>query len=487
MSAKVIPFRRGKDEREFLPAALEIVDTPASPAGRAVAAVIVAALGGAILWASLGSIDVIATASGKLVPLGRVKTVQPFETGVVRAIHVKDGDHVQAGQPLVSLDPTQALADRDRFARDLTQARLALARQEGLWQALHDHAAPHLVDPPANLSADSREAAEAALQAIFAEQAAKLAQLDGQIVGKQAEAATEAATIVKLKGSLPMLQDEEQVRAKAMAGEYGNRIGWLQAAERASDQKNDITVAERRQEAALAAAQALERQRDATAAEYAKTTLAERDKDRAQVSELEASLAKAEQRLQLDTLAAPISGTIQQLAIHTVGGVVTPAQPLLTVVPDSAEAGGTSTDGGGLEVEAMVQNRDIGFVHPGQTVALKVETFTFTRYGLIDGTVTGLSRDGVTTPGSEGNGGKRNSSADGMGPDAGSASTGEGGEPVYVAHISLGRTWMDTETGRVALEPGMAVTAEIKTGQRKAIDFLLSPVSRLVKESGHER
>src|SRR5262249_30416641 len=198
-------------------------------------------------------------------------------------------------------------------------------------------------------------------------------------------------------------------------------------------------------QAALAAVQALEQQRAATTAESQVDTLQELDRVKAQVSELRAELTKSRQRAIQSTLKAPIDGTVQQLAIHTIGGVVTPAEPLLSIVPDH----------GNFVVEAMVENKDVGFVHAGQTARVKIETFNFTRYGLIDGTVLDVTRDAIQPSDT----GKRNSKpksggdSDGMGDEAGNSA-------VYIAHIALKTDTIVTEAGPTKLGAGMQVSAE---------------------------
>src|SRR5258708_21376333 len=121
--APVLPWRGsklGRDERDFLPAALEITETPASPVGRAIAASIIAFLLIAIAWACLGHIDIIATAQGKIVPTGRVKVIQPLEAGIVTPGHVPGGDTVHRGPGLIAMDQTPNAADRDRARLDRT-------------------------------------------------------------------------------------------------------------------------------------------------------------------------------------------------------------------------------------------------------------------------------------------------------------------------------------------------------------------------------
>ena len=138
---KIIPFpkkelRRREEELAFLPAALEIVETPPSPTRRAIGATIIALFCLALIWATLGSVDIVATAPGKIIPSGRTKVIQPFETGVVSAIHVRDGQSVKAGDVLIELDPTMTEAEVDHLKSDLIAAEprcRALARGVG-WQ-----------------------------------------------------------------------------------------------------------------------------------------------------------------------------------------------------------------------------------------------------------------------------------------------------------------------------------------------------------------
>jgi hemolysin D len=171
-------------------------------------------------------------------------------------------------------------------------------------------------------------------------------------------------------------------------------------------------------------------------------------------------------------LCAPIDGTVQQLALHTVGGVVTPAQQLMLIVPSDSK----------LEAEAMISNRDIGFINPGQDAEIKIDTFNFTRYGLIHGKVTSVSQDAIVRdkPADKQNGAK---------PGGALAETSEpaGQEFIYSSRVSLDETQMQIEDKMVHLAPGMAVTVEIKTGTRRIIEYLMSPLLRYRHESLRER
>jgi len=219
---------------------------------------------------------------------------------------------------------------------------------------------------------------------------------------------------------------------------------------------------------AQAAVAAITETRAQTRAEYRRTLFGELTEAKRKAAGLAADLSKAEQRTKLQQLTAPVSGMVQQLAVYTVGGVVTPAQALMVIVPSDSQ----------LEIEAMVSNRDIGFVHAGDEVQIKVDTFDFTRYGLLHGKVLSISSDSIV----------RDASSDKSNDKpAGATSEPKGQELTYAARISVDRSKMQVEDKIVNLSPGMAVTAEIKTGSRRIIGYLMSPLLKYKQESLRER
>jgi len=451
------------DEREFLPAALEVLETPPSPLGRGLAFLIMAFFLIAVAWAFLGKVDVLATAPGRIAPTGEVKVIQPLDPGVVRAIHVQDGDHVRAGQLLIELDPTQPQADRDRLARDLMQAKLDMARLTALKSAIETGGAPHFV-PPADASPEQVEQARAAMQAQYDQEGAKIADLTQQISQRDADTAEVEAMIAKTKASMPMLEEKEGIYETLKAKGFGTRLAALEAEQQLSEAHHDLDVYAQREDETKAARAALMKERDGTRSQYEVEILADLAKAQQQQNELSQDLLKAENKSAQTELRAPIDGVVDQLQVHTLNGVVSPAQHLMIVVPDTRN----------LIIQARLSNRDVGFVHAGQSVKVKVETYNFTRYGLVDGTVVGVSRDVVTDPLAED-------------ASAGASGAARAAAPTYVARIALKRTDMLIDGRRQPLMPGMSVTAEIKTGDRTIIDYLLSPLARRTSESLHER
>lgn len=444
---------------EFLPAALEIVETPPSPTARWTALTIAALFVIAVAWSCFGRLDIVAVAAGKVIPSGRVKLVQPFETGVVRAILVRDGQAVKQGEALLLLDPTLVEADGERAARELAQARLDIARLRALVAPGAEFAAPEDVD--ARLVAVARRYAQAQAD----EQTAKLAMLDRQIEQRRAEIGSVTLTIARLQAELPLVSERAEIRAYLSEKKLSSRLMTLEAEQQRVGTLNEIKVQTEKRAEAEAGAAALERDRARSVAEFSRTVLAGLTEAETRAAGLEQEVIKAAQKRALQTLRAPTDGRVQQLQTHTVGGVVTPAQHLMVIVPDDAH----------LEIEARIENKDVGFVHVGQPVEVKVDAFNFTRYGLLRGTVTDITRDAVDEP-----------RVDPTAPG------GDGARPasatsVYIARIALASAAIETENGATPIGPGMSVTAEIKTGRRRVIEYLLSPLSRYAQESARER
>jgi hemolysin D len=303
------------------------------------------------------------------------------------------------------------------------------------------------------------------------EQNAKLAAIERQVAQKEAERATIKASIGKLEAIIPPLKERVAIREHLFNRELGSKLLYLTELQDLVGQQQEILVQQSRYNEIDAAIAALVETRSKTVAEYERNLLDDLAKAEQKAAGLVQDVIKAEQRTSLQKLTAPVEGVVQQLAIHTIGGVVTPAQALMLIVPAETR----------LEIEAMISNRDIGFVEVGQDAAIKVDTFNFTRYGLLHGKVLTVSHDAIT----------RDKPQERLvdKPQGAETSSSEpkGQELIYAARVSLDRTQMEVEDKRVNLSPGMAVTVEIKTGSRSIISYLLSPLIRYKHESLRER
>ncbi len=470
--AKVLPLRQKRADREdlaFLPAALEIVETPASPLGRTIVYTLMALFTLALLWACVGMVDIIASAKGKVIPSGRVKVIQPFETGVVRAIHVQDGKRVSAGEPLIELDPTMNDAESRHYQSDLVAAQLDVVR---LRVELADGDAAMDFRPPPDAPPALVAVQRKLLLAQSAEQQAKLAVLDRQREQKLTERETILATVAKLEASLPVMKERLNIRQTLYEHTTGSKANYLELLQTYVEEQHDLEVQKHRTEEVSAAIAAIDEQRAQAAEQFRRERYADLVEAERKANGLSEDLIRAQHRAGLQLLTSPVDGTVQQLAVHTIGGVVTPGQGLMVVVPSDSH----------LEIEAMVLNRDIGFVHPGQQVQIKVDAFNFNRYGLIGGKVMSISPDAVT----------HERPSDKVRAEQVPAGENDTSEPpnqdlVYAARISLDSTKMQVEERLVDLSPGMAVTVEIKTGSRRIISYLLSPLLKFKQEALRER
>jgi hemolysin D len=427
--------KRLADEAAFLPAALSLQATPVHPAPRRAAIVICALFAFALLWAWFGEVDIVAVAQGRIVVSERTKTIQPLEASVVKRVRVRDGDNVVAGQVLVELDPTNAQADQQSVQEQLRAADADLRRAQALL---------------GSLGGGRIASSDPHLQSEWQDIQARVAKLDAEHARRSAEAATVRETIAKLDATLPIArQREADVKGLAEQGFMNQHAGQDRSRERI-EQERDLAT----QHARLAEASAATREAEHNKAAYLADTrrsLRERQTLAALKREqLGQERQKTEQRQRLTQLSAPVAGTVQQVAVHTEGGVVTPAQVLMVVVPKDAE----------VTAEVVIDNKDIGFIHAGQAVEVKLETFPFTRYGTVPATVKRMAADAVADE-------KRGA--------------------IFPATLTLARSSIDINGQRVALTPGMNLSAEIKTGRRRIADFLLSPIQQAAGESLRER
>jgi hemolysin D len=435
-------------EPEFLPAALEVMETPPNPLGRTITWAIMIFLSIALLWACLGHVDMVAAAPGKVVPRGRVKVIQAADYGVVRAIRVSEGQAVRAGQPLMDLDPTTTVADVEQARQALLSADIDVARARALVAFGQGQAARFM--PPAEADVTTVTTQRAFIEAKTREHANTLAALREEAAQRRGDVGMVEAEMIKLGQQLPLATEQLTGLETLSRRGYAPRMRVAEVRERVVALRQDLAIRReerRKAEAALAAvSQEMARARNEFSRE-ALDALTEAEAARALRIE---ELKKADQKASLTVLTAPEAGVVQQMQVTTLGGVVKPADPLMIIVPKGVE----------LVVEAMVLNRDAGFVHEGQAVEVKLEAYPFTRYGVVPGVVEHISRDAV------------DDEKQGL---------------VFPARVRLSQSWIVVNGRRMPLSPGLSATAEIKTGERRIIEYLLSPLARRVQEAGRER
>jgi membrane fusion protein, hemolysin D len=439
-------------ERQFLPAALEILETPAPALPRVLLWTILFTLVFAIAWATIGKIDMVAVAPGKVIAADKTKIIQPSETGIVKKILVTDGQTVRAGQVLIELEAaaTATGAETARNREALIATRLEAARYDALSRAAHSTASPPAIKSPVGAAKALVDAETRAMASQYHEHRAKLAALDAEIAKRTAEAASVKELAAKLSQTLPIAQRRAEDYKNLVKQNFISQHGYLEREQTRIEQEGDLAFQEARVRELNAGIEETRRRRDSVIAEFERTAInAKVDADK-RAALLEQELVKAQTRERQQVLVSPVDGTVQQLAIHTVGGVVTPAQSLLVIAPSDYQA----------EIEAVLENKDVGFVKVGQHAEVKVETFPFTRYGTLRGTVSYVSQDAV--------------------PD-------EKRGLLFQARIRLDKATLRVDERDVTLTPGMAVTAEISTDRRRVIDFFLDPIRKAASEGLRER
>lgn len=441
-----IPKRDRRLQYEFLPAAEEIIETPAAPFGAVVIWLTTILLALALAWAYLGQIDIVAVGNGRVSNDGSVKVVQSASYGVVKRITAQEGQRVHKGDVLVELDKTTAEKELATTTQSLNIAR---AERDILRRLAMGNGADDIIN-----SAGVSDEAKAVLREFTTSQlalaSAKEQALKGSIASHQRQLQFNQQTKAQLESEAQKLKDRQtKVKQKL---ESANAIERIRL-------QNELDTLEQRITTANSAAtsqgqQVLQSQLTlAQAQSQSQVSLAETNSSiggqviaqEQRIAELENNLAKAKRTLEQTTITAPVDGTILALNTRTIGGVVNVAERIAQIVPDNDL----------LYVDVTLDNQDVGFVRVGQRVVIKVATYPFQRYGYLEGTVENISPDAIQD---------------------------EKKGLVYKAKVKLSGA-NSSKKNRLKLLPGMSVSAEITTGKRRIIEFFLDPLMTHIDDS----
>lgn len=466
-------------DREFLPAALEILETPPAPRNVAFMLAICAFVTTGLAWSFFGKLDVHATAWGKIEALGGSKVVQPLEPGKIAAILVGDGAEVNAGELLVALDDAEPKADAAAAHEAYAAMRAEVARRRASVQAAQailmgrPNAADIAFEPntPDNIRLRERNVFEAERRFI----ADSMISFDRQIAQQTASLQRLEMSINNQLEAIRTSEERVSVREASIRLNVGTKISLFDARESLQRSQTQLAIDRGQQLEVRAAIAEIESQRNklisnATTENEAKLAEAARRAD-----ELAHQKAKADARLARTRLTAPIDGVVQQMSIATIGQVVTTGQQLMTIAPR----------GKAIQVEVFVANADIGFVHAGQRAEVKIDAFPFTRFGTIPAKVVRIGIDALE----EHEARRRIATATASALPQTSAG-GMPGQPqvfVFPVRLELERATIDAQGRQAPLIPGMTVVAEVKTDRRRVIDYLLSPIAKVASEAMRER
>lgn len=479
-------------EAEFLAPAESVKFTPSSPTVRRITGMMLSAIAIAVLWAFFSETDIIVKAPAKIVVLERTQTLSAPETAVVSAIHVRDGQTVVAGQLLLELDAGVAQAEVNKFAQLLLRANVQAAVAAGLADAVQ-RGQLHVFPVPDNADATVWSAGQVQLRIQHADFLARLARADSDIQ--------------KYESLLSVHEQRASDQERLLQAGYVSRHAWLEREQLRLETRAQLSDARHQREALIA-----------RTLREANDTLQENQRSMVAYGE---DLRRASVLLKRLQIRAPMSGTVQQLAAYTVGGVVGATQALLNLVPHGAR----------FELVAQLDNRDAGFVRVGQTARVRLDAFDYTRYGLLEATVLDVSQDaieaanvgtdganpaatgavtsGFTFRSASGSGYRVRLSLDANPPAANSFGlvqaplSPEPSSQVYSNQVPSNHAPSNQAPSNQApsnqahvtaprfplhsLRAGLSGTVDIHTGRRRVIDFFLSPFQRSAHESLRER
>jgi hemolysin D len=482
---------QGRD-REFLPAALEILETPPSPLPVALMLTLCAFCLLALVWSYFGRLDVHAVAWGKIEANGRAKVVQPLDPGKVLSFRAENGLRVKAGDVLVEFDPAEAQADATAASEALAASRAEVSRRRAaidtarpLQSASTKFDAPTGAKLPETTPAipfegdipqPTRARENAVLTADLAQLRDTLRNLDKQMAQKVATRRRLEGSIAYQNNLLATLEGRVDMREKSIKLDVGTKVNLFDAKE--SLQKSQAQLASDNGQLVEtdSAMEEIASQKIKAISQFMadnETKLADAAR---KADDLAQQWAKATAKLARTKLTAPIDGVVQQVAITTIGQVVTTGQQLMTLVP---------TDGA-LQVEAYVSNVDIGFVKLGQDAEIKLDAFPFTRFGTLHGKVTKVATDAIDEQDAKRAQSNPIAAANGAAAPANTA-PGQQQSFVFPITIALDAVAMKIEGATIPLTPGMTLTAEIKTDRRRVIEYLLSPIAKVASEAMTER
>jgi len=432
-------MKKDRLDYEFLPEAAEIEETPPSPFGRIILWTIVLVMVAAFLWSYFGKVDEEVVARGKVIPDGMVKVIQPRETGVIRAIHVVEGQKVKKGDLLIELDPTMSQAEVESSERSLTINRYDMERLKAELKGEEIDGAGKNPDKLFLLQKNLKQARED-------EHRAKVASLELVISQKRTAILSAEESSTKLEKTLELVAKQEVALRQLAEKGYASIMEHLQRQKELVRTEKELNEQRKSAEQIRDSLKEAEKNLEALKKERERSILGEILEKEKNITVLEGEFTKASKRSQLEKLYSPVNGTVHGLAMHTIGGVVTSAQPIVTIVPEGTP----------LIVEAMALNKDVGFIHPGQKAELKLDTFPFQKYGTIEAELFYVSPD---------------------------AQEDQKIGLVYKIKLRPNRFKIRVKEKDIPLSPGMAVTAEIKTGERRVIEFFISPFIKHVDES----
>jgi hemolysin D len=484
MKAFTLVPKNFSSDREFLPSALEVMESPPSPVGISLLYAIAALFIMAFIWSFIGKLDVIASSTGKIQPQGNVKVVESLVTGKIDRILVQNGDWVEQGQILATLDPSELNSQFIDASTSLASYKAETLRRqkENMLVSGISLANPRVSTNEPIVWNETDAIDESIKQRETTVMEGELSKLNSDLQNILAQIAQNASremsarnTIASQQSLIETLSQRMGIRKALVAKQFVSQDDWLQVMSSVKEARGNLVSAQSQLADTISNKAILEAGFIKTRDDFVANNLQQLVTAERQVSTLTQKEIEAKAQLDHMILRAPISGTVAASSLTTIGQVVSSGNEIMRVVPDGAT----------MEVIAYVPNQEIGFIREGQHVDIKVDAFPFTRYGTIDGSVIKISQDAIPTVDAQ------QSQIDPTHINQISQKNSGGSQAtqnlVYPLTIKLKENHIMIDGRSVNLVPGMGITAEIKTDKRRLIDYLISPVYDMATSSLHER
>ena len=433
------------DEKDFLPPAVEILEKPPSPAGRMLVYAILCLFALVILWSFIGEIDEVVVARGKVIPTGYTKVLQSEDKGIVKRILVQEGQRVRQGELLMELDRTMSESDLNALKKEIAYYDMNIKR---ILAELEDK--PFV--PDTGNAADTKDFIQqmSLYNSRQSEKKARLEFYDAQIRQKEDSVRVAESSLEKYRQLLAIAREREQNLKEIVEQGAISKYTYLEFKGKRIELEQNVSMNLSELSAANAEVSAARQQKAQYLAEWNRQLQEELINNRKQYNTLKETERKAELKNKLIEIKSPADGAVHKLDIHTVGAVVTEAQPLMEVVPEGTP----------MEIEAWMDNKDVGFVFPNMPVEVKIDAFNFQKFGTLKGKVREISPDAIES---------------------------KDGSQLYRVMISMEEEKLHTDARELQVYPGMAVSAEIKTRKKRIIDFFLEPFQTYKSEALRER
>ena len=438
-------LRSDSEDKEFLPPAVEILEKPPSPAGRMLVWAIVILFFLAVLWSFIGEIDEVVVARGKVIPIGYTKVLQAEDKGIVKRILVQEGQKVKEGELLMELDQTMSESDLNALKKEISYYDINIRR---ILAELSDK--PFMTEAADGFDSKDLIQQMSLYQSRQSEKKAKLEFYDAQIRQKEDSVRVAESSLEKYQQLLAIAREREQNLKEIVEQGAISKYTYLEYKGKRIELEQNVSMNISQLSAAKAEASAARQQKAQYLAEWNRQLQEELINCRKQYNTLKESERKAELKNKLIEIKSPVDGAVHKMDIHTIGAVVQAAQGLMEVVPEGTP----------MEVEAWMENKDVGFVRPDMPVEIKVDTFNFQKFGTVKGKVREISPDAIEDK--------------------------ERG-PLYRVMVSMEEEKLYADNRELQVYPGMTVSAEIKTRKKRIIDFFLEPFQTYKNEALRER